>query len=98
MQERARAYDALGERLRKRMLELLPEDFSAEDADLKVKFSSRVVLDDSKLQSLENVPAEFVRVVPESKALDRVAALKAVKSGVVIEGLSLGKSTSVQIK
>ena len=59
--------------------------------DAKITYvSGRDKLDLDPDFSIDMVPADFVRVVPEKRELDKVAALAAVKAGTPIPGLRVG--------
>lgn len=47
---------------------------------------------------VEQLPAEYVRIVPESKAVDKKAIGAALKDGKVIEGCTLVKHDNIQLK
>lgn len=98
---RASAKANLADRLKKRMLELLPKDFKAEDAEISIRFQKNPAgVDDSGLTDIKAFRAsyaEFVRVVPESLALDKNAVKAALKEGRTIEGIKLTESYSVRI-
>lgn len=48
--------------------------------------------------SLEGLPAEYVRVVPESRVADKTAIAKALKAGADVPGCALRESYSLRIR
>lgn len=86
----------LANRLRQRMLDLLPVDFKAEDDQVRVRFQkNNPAVDDSKLLSvvtLKETRPDLVTTTPESYTLNKKAVLDALKAGEEIEGLSLKKA------
>ena len=46
----------------------------------------------------DDLAPEFVRVVPESREIDRAAVLKALKAGADVPGCELAQSTSLRIR
>ena len=65
--QRQNRLTAFAERLRRRLAELLPEDFQAKDDYVGVKIGfTPLKVNDSAVLSVKDLPAEFVRVIPES--------------------------------
>lgn len=48
--------------------------------------------------TVDALPAEYVRIIPESREPDKVAIGKALKAGVAIEGCSLTVTSSLRIR
>ena len=80
---RAKGKAALADRLKKRLLDLLPADFKAENENVSLAFVGRgFKVDDSSVKDISVLPEDVLRIIPavaESKALDKGAAENKLK-------------------
>jgi hypothetical protein len=97
MLARGAARAATAQRLRQRMLELLPPDFTAEDEEVRVKFSKSKFVDTSRLTDVLALPVDVIRHIPEDWQIDKTAAMKHLKAGETLPGVTLGETLHVRI-
>lgn len=92
---RRKARENMGERLKARLVELLPHDASFEDARVKLSFreSKRLHVLDAAA-----IPAQYLVEVPATSRPDALAIKAAIKTGVTVPGAALESNWSVQIR
>jgi hypothetical protein len=100
MAAKRQAKENLAERLRARMVELLPKDYKAQDPEVTMAFKKSTAVNDSKLttEQLEALPETMRRTVPAKLELVKAEAAKVLKTGQLLPGLSLEERWTVNIK
>ena len=84
MLARGGARQAVADRMRLRLLELLPRDFKAEDAEVKLRFQPSKVLSDKDVKDVAVLSEQIVEVIPESRKVSKTKINELIKAGVIL--------------